>query len=110
MERSTTTELQNTSSTAMSVMSGLAGVVTFAGVFAATFYFGFQVILPLITGGAVGLVAGVVAAGVAKKHGSPRLAKASIIICLVCGAVGGLILAAPLAAVMIGISLLTRNR
>jgi len=106
MEKTNTTELQNTSSTAVSVISGLLGVLTFAGVFGATFCFGFQAIIPLFAGGAVGLVAGLFAAAVAKKRGRTTLAKASTLLCLAAGVIGGILFAGPVAVVTIAIALL----
>ena len=104
MEKTNTTELQNSPSTAVSVISGLLGVLTFAGVFGATFYFGFQAIIPLFAGGAVGLVAGLFAAAVAKKRGRTALAKASMLLCLAAGVIGGILLAGPVAVVTIAIA------
>ncbi len=110
MEHPTTTNQHENPSTVMKAISGIAGFATFIAIFAATFYFGFQALIPLFAGGLVGLVAGVIAAAVARKRGRSSLAPVSVIVCIVAGGIGGLLLAAPVAILMIAVALLLSRK
>jgi hypothetical protein len=109
MENTDPKELQNSPSAAVKTLCALFGLVTFVGVFAANFYFGFEATIPLIAGGFVGMVAGVFAAAVANKRGRKSMANASLVLCTIARAVGGLILAVPAALLLISITLLAKR-
>lgn len=110
MEHSTTTSQHDNPGTATQVISGIAGFATFIAIFATTFYFGFQAIIPLFAGGAVGLVAGLMSARIATRRGRTTLANVSVILCIVAGGIGGLLLAAPVAILMIAVALLLSRK
>lgn len=106
MNESTVTNQQHTNTNETSPIWGVAGGVgtlLFTGAF---MYFGFQSVIPFVAGGLAGMIAGIFAAVVAKKRGRTGIAKASVLLCTVAGIIGGLLLAGPLALLLIGIALL----
>jgi hypothetical protein len=64
-----------------------------------------HMVVPIIAGGIAGSIFGLISGRVARKHGSRLIGEVALALCMVAGGIGGLLLAIPTAAILIGIAM-----